>query len=428
MRSKLQTWIPHLIILFGWVVLWLVIAWNIPGDDLSSSYIASRIIAENINDHLYVLHPTTYHLVDDPVWIQTAKENGVNAFLHPYVQIPLWAWIIQPLAINFSYMTFNRIFLCLNLFSMYGILAISSALWYPILLTPRRLLISLLLLSITTPFIYTIYLNQTQPIILFFVLFAIYLEKTNKVISSGWSLAIAAIIKITPGVIAIYWLFTGRIKNSIVFIFSMILLFITTIICVGLSRTMDFFVIFRKISDITMVSYNNQSILASIMSIKTDPKEILDWTMFYITPISKVINYSIMGIGIIAIILLKQRIKSHSWENIADGMGIVSIMIITTILSAIAWTHYYIILLMPIFILLEWSRRRNNYWMLIPIIVIYCLNIYPFAINPLAPQLFSWINIRSHLISACIALICLIYCLIQIVRLQNKVDEIKASK
>jgi Glycosyltransferase family 87 len=414
LKNHRRHWIPFFLILLLWIGFWSLVAWNFPGDDFSSSYIASRLLSKNLNEYLYILHPKTYHLVENTVWLQTAKESGVDAFLHPYVQIPLLAWMIQPLANNLPYMTINRIFILLNLMSICGILVISGALWYPILLTPKRFFIALLLLSITTPIVYSIFLNQTHPIIIFFVLLAVYFERNHKTVSSGVMLAISTIIKLIPGMIAVYWFFTGRLKNSLAFFFSMICLFIFNIIFIGVPTLVDFLLLVRRISGITLVSYNNQSILGSILSIHSDPKEIFNWTMYPVSALEKGINYFVMGFGVLAIIYLRRKIKDPYWDSLADGMGWTAILILATIFSTIAWTHYFIILLFPILLLLEWIRRQKTYFMLLPVLIMYLLNVSPFAQNPLAPQLMPWVSTRSHLLAALLALACLYYCLIKI--------------
>jgi hypothetical protein len=63
-----------------------------PGDDLSSSYIACRLLSSGSSSHLYDFHPELFHVVNSAAWVKTAADAQFQGFLHPYVQTPLWAF------------------------------------------------------------------------------------------------------------------------------------------------------------------------------------------------------------------------------------------------------------------------------------------------------------------------------------------------
>ena len=95
------------------------------GDDLSSSYIGCRLVAEGQSTHLFAHDSKLFNVENDPAWIDSAEAGSFpeDGMLHPYVQTPLWAWSLRPLCEHTTFPQFSRIFVVLFM------LATSATIW-----------------------------------------------------------------------------------------------------------------------------------------------------------------------------------------------------------------------------------------------------------------------------------------------------------
>ena len=119
-----------------WFILCVAVFFGRPGDDLSPLYFAARFIAEGRIDHVFSHDPLFFHMVSDPVWTAEAAKTAFTGQAHPFVQAPIWAWMVSPLAMNLSFPEFNALFLVVNIAGAIGALVIAILAWQPRLLAP----------------------------------------------------------------------------------------------------------------------------------------------------------------------------------------------------------------------------------------------------------------------------------------------------
>ena len=380
---------------------------NADGDDLSSSYIACRLLAQGEKSHLYSHDPEFFHIVDDPIWTQTAEDASFHGFLHPYVQIPLWAFSLIPLCQAVNFQTFNIIFLAINFSAIAATIWLVCHQWAPAFLAkPIWLLGFLLIFSLTTPTYYMAFLNQTHPIFLFATILAVYLASHKQDMLSGLVLAIAVSVKITPIVIAFHWLISGRKRSVLSFAVWSGILGILSVLILGAKINLEYLSNLTRISNVLLVSFNNQSLASWWSGNSYDLSEILYWRMY---PLSTPIK--LIGVGLILFVaayfaLLYQR-KQSDPVNL-EAISVSSLLVASTIFTPIAWTHYYIVLLIPLLILIDRAVQTKRIWLIFTTLLIVLLNTWPLAINPLNPQLYPFTILRSHFYSGIICLCALL--------------------
>jgi hypothetical protein len=192
-----------------WFILCLAVFSGRPGDDLSPLYFAARFIADGRIDHVFSHDPLFFHMVNDPVWTAEAARTSFTGHAHPFVQAPIWAWMVSPLAMNLSFPEFNALFLVVNIAGAIGALALAIMAWHPRLLAPIPLAALITLVSLSQPFRYNLFLNQTQSLVFFLTMLAILLVQRRRPAAAGAALAFASLIKILPVALAIYWFITG---------------------------------------------------------------------------------------------------------------------------------------------------------------------------------------------------------------------------
>jgi len=376
---------------------------NMPGDDLSSSYIACRLLGNGKSDHLYSFNPEYFHIVDDPVWVDMAQKTSFTGFLHPYVQTPLWAFILAPLCKTMNFPAFNLLFLVLNFIAIAGTIWLTAYQWAPSFLSRPVLLAGFLaVFSLTTPIYYTAFLNQTHPLILFATILAVFLASRKQHILSGFVLAVAASIKITPAIIAIYWLISGKRKSAGSFLAWWVSLNILTLLIFGVGISLDYLSNLNRISNVLLVSYNNQSLAAWLYSNSYNPSEILNWRMFSLPAMGKILGYGLLGLVIVyCAATYRQKITN---SRLLEAASVSSLLIAATIFASIAWNHYNIILAIPLLALIDHGLETKKLWLLAGVGIMVLLNVWPLAPYPVTSPLHSFTIIRSQFYSGIICL------------------------
>jgi hypothetical protein len=377
------------------------------GDDLSSSYIACRILTLGEKEHLYSHDSQYFHIVSDLLWSQIASETSFNGFLHPYTQTPLWAYSLIPLCKAADFQTFNLIFLILNFSAIAGTIWLTAHQWARIFLTKPLFLIGFLFIfSLMVPTYYMAFLNQTHPIFLFATVLAIYLAAKEKNLPAGLALSIAASVKLTPAIVAVHWLISGKRKSAFAFLIWSFVLSALSVIVLGWKTNLDHLFNLARMSNILLVSFNNQSLAAWLFGQRYGPSEIMYWRMFPLPAFAK-----IAGLGLILCVVAYFALKYHREQNVEylEVLSIASLLVASTIFTPIVWTHYYIILLIPIMFLIDWGIRSREKWAVIIAAVLISLNLWPLAIDPLHPEIHPFTILRSHFYAGMICLCTLIY-------------------
>jgi hypothetical protein len=364
---------------------------GVPGDDISSSYIGCRLLASTESSHLYDFHPELFHVVDTASWISAAADARFAGFLHPYVQTPLWAWMLQPLCTNLAFDTFSTIFLFVASLSLVVTIEIVARAWAGNFLKPFPMTVLLVAIVLSTPFKYAMWLVQTHALFLMLTVAALYLAQRNQSFKAGALLAFACAVKITPGILLLYWLTGRRYRAALWFVVCSLLLAALTVAVAGTSLTFDYILSMRRVSDVLLVSFNNQSLAAWLGYSQSMQSELGNWRMFPLTPFLKIVC---LVASIVSVVLTGLMSKRHEWVGASAAIALIGI----TVSSPIAWSHYFLALIPAVMI----SANTGGLPSLAVVIITFMLNAVPVAINPIAPSLSPVAIVRSHLLSAII--------------------------
>jgi len=364
---------------------------NSPGDDLSSSYIGCRLLANGSSAHLYDFNPELFHVVDTSAWISTAENAHYSGFLHPYVQTPLWAWGLTPLCGHLPFSAFSNVFLCVALLSLIVTIETVARTWAPTFLRPLPLAILLVAVAMSTPFQYAMWLVQTHALFLMLTVLALHFAERDRPIQAGAALALACAVKITPGFLLVYWLIGGRRRAALWFVVGSLTIAAFTVAAVGFDLTLDYVQSMRRVSNVLLVSFNNQSVTAFLAYSQSMFSELNNWRILPLTPALKAVS-AVTSVGSVAFAGWMSRKRELTGATVALAL------IGVTVFSPIAWTHYFLCVIPAVMIL-------TNAGGVLPVavaITTFILNSTPIAIDPVAPQIGSLTVVRSHFISAII--------------------------
>ena len=363
---------------------WLVLAFAIlgtlrfahgRGDDLSASYVGCRLLASGQASALFDHSPTDFAAVQDPAWTAIARAAGMGGMLHPYVQTPLWVFALQPLCTRLAFGRFLDIFVLLALLALGGIVLLVTRHWATSLREAGAVACVLAALWFTEPFRYGMFLAQNHALFLFLAVLALVWAERGRPEAAGVARGRAAPGKLTPGLRVIYWLFTGRRRAAIVFVAAMIVLAGLTALSVGTSLALAYARELSRLSDVLLVAYNNQSLAATWAGRHAAASEILAWRM---QPLPQ--GLKLASLALLATVAggLLDRGRS-AMPPVAAPLGAVLSMVATTLFTPIAWSHYYVVLVIPALLLLDAGVRRRLAWPFLLSAAIFALNVAPLS-------------------------------------------------
>lgn len=373
------------------------------GDDLAASYVGCRIAAEGNAAHLYSYSPGVFaDIGPDAIWKVTARRGGFSGFLHPYVQTPLWAYALRPLCTGMSFAAFNLLFAVMTMVGMAASLWLIAARWAPSLFHPAAMGIIVVALWLSEPFRYAMFLMQTHVLFFFLILAALVLAE-RRPRAAGLLLAVAASVKITPGFLLLYWIITRRWRAAGWMVGWSAALLGATVLVAGRGLFAVYLAGLHRIAETLLVSLNNQSFAAWAMGRFYALDEIYDLQIF---PLPAAVRFGSMGL-LLACTVAGGMIDRRRVANAAP-LGAMLALVGATIFSPIAWTHYFIVLVAPLMLLVEENRQLRSTWLWGMIAVMVMLNLQPLAPAIIENDVYPWTILRSHFYSGMLCMVGLI--------------------
>ena len=366
-----------LLVLLAFTLLASFLHRHDPGEDLSASYVGCRLLAEGKASHLYSHSATVFSNVGDPLWTAIGREAHFRpvALLHPYVQTPLWAWSLRPLCTRTDFRGFFAVFLVLACLCMSAIIWLAARYWAPKLFAPLPIAIVCALLLFSEPFRYAMYLLQTHVLFVLLTLLALILAQRNRSVTAGVLLALAAAVKITPGFLVIYWLFTRRTKAAVSFIASSVVLLAVTYLTTGPGLFWTFLHQLSNSSHVLLVAFNVQSFAAWITAWHFGAWEQLDWKI-HALPSTLTFASLVFSLGSAAVGGWMDHASARSKPG-APPYGAVFALLGVTMFTPIAWNHYYILMVLPVLILVGQDRSAPALLRVVLPCLLVALNLYP---------------------------------------------------
>ena len=347
------------------------------GEDLASSYIGCRLLAAGQGEHLYSHSSVNFSRVGDPAWDSMAVQTGFSplGLLHPYVQTPLWAYSLEPVCTRMDFRSFCDAYIVVFMLSLSGTIWLVARYWTPALLHPVWIAVIYAGLYLSEPFKYAIFLAQTHILYLLMTVLALILAQRKWPVTAGILLALAAAVKITPGFLLLYWLVTRRYKAALSFVSTFAALTMLTVVLLGTGLTRNYFHSLSQNANVLLLAFNNQSLAGWWGGLWVSRAELKNWAIHPMPPVLKVVSAFV-------------TFATSIWGGFLDRgeerevmattpYGAVFAIVGATVFAPIAWTHYYVLLVIPVMLFLSaWKLGKSPLWVACTLVVLV-LNLYP---------------------------------------------------
>ncbi|CAA9278854.1 MAG: hypothetical protein AVDCRST_MAG57-3602 [uncultured Blastococcus sp.] len=379
--------------------------WNAPGDDWSSIWVAASMVRRGQADLIYTIDPNRFTDVGDPVaWLEAARAVGRETLGHPYVHEPGLAYFLSLFAGPGSWLPSLHVLLVISLLSTLGIVWLVGRMWAPVLLQPVPFAVVLLAVTLSEPFRYGLFLGQTTPVILLLTLGAVVLARRHPVLA-GALLALPVSIKITPILIALWWVLDRERRKALIGLAAG-LVGLAAVQLAFIDRTVveAFVAALRHVQRTTTTGYSNQSLVAWLVDFSVSEGQNTYPTRTVPTWVS------LVSTGLLLVFVAAVLYRAHLMRRAgtdAEPFAIAGLLLAPLPFTPLSWTHYYLLLLVPTAVLVTAARRGGRHWPYLVVAAFIALSMQPLAVNGPANLASPDALIRSHLLSGLLALLAL---------------------
>jgi hypothetical protein len=380
--------------------------WNSPGDDWASIWVAASMVARGRADLIYTIDPNRFTDVGDPVgWLEAARAVGRETLGHPYVHEPGLAYFLSLLAGPGSWEPSQRVLLTVSLLATLGIVWLVGRMWAPVLLQPAPFALTLLAVTLSEPFRYGLWLGQTTPVILFLTLGAVVLARRHPLLA-GAILALPVSIKITPVLVALWWLIDRDRRKALAGLAAGLTGLVAVQIAL-IDRTVltSFVSAIRHVQKTTTTGFSNQSLVGWLIDFsvsegqETYPTRMVPlWT-------------SVVSTGLLLLVVGAVLYRAHLMRRAGidpERFAVAGLLLAPLPFTPLSWTHYYLLLLVPAAALIAAARSGALQWPYLVVAALIALNTQPLAVNGPANLASPDNLIRSHLLSGVLAILALL--------------------
>jgi hypothetical protein len=351
-----------------------------PGSDLAPSYLGCRVMADGAQSHLYSHDPVLFNHVYDPAWTQAAVEGRMGARYNtpPYVQTPLWAWSLQPLCTHMPYNYFKELFLVLMVACLALTIWLAAGHWAPRVFHPGWIALICAGLYFTEAFHSALASVQTHILFVLLALVALMVARRHP-LDAGMMLAVAAAAAITPGLLVLYWLVTRQWKAAASFIVASVALAGITLAAVGPSVFLAYLHSLSQNSHVLLVAFHNQSFAAWREGQHFPASELMIWHVLRMPVRMTLVTLFLSLLATVTGGWMDRRAALVRPD--APPYGAIFALVGGMIFATVAWSHYYILLVVPVMMMLnaalaERGTARSK-WLIAISLAVLALNLYP---------------------------------------------------
>ncbi len=384
---------------------------NATGDDLSSSYVGCRLVSSGqALAHLYIHDPVDFSAIgpDDP-WEATAEQGNFTGYLHPYVQTPLWAYLLQPACTRMTFLSFKKLFAVLTLVSFALTVWLIARYWTPTLFHPLRMALVLVLLALSEPFGYAMFLMQTHVLFFAMMVGGLILAERGKWGIAGFLLAFAAAVKVTPALILLYWLITRKWKAAAAMAGWLAGLSTLTALMGGPALFRVYLSELSRVGHVLLLAQNNQSLAAWWMSHFYAYDEVHENNIHPLIAAVRLVSAGLMVAFTLVGAYLDRRsdnLGSHEPGSMREmPFGAVMAMLAAMLFAPIAWTHYSILLLAPLMLFAEANVTLRTWPLRVLIVVVIALNLPPLASDVIGGEIGRFAVLRGQFYAGLLCLL-----------------------
>ncbi|MGB3905270.1 MAG: glycosyltransferase family 87 protein [Anaerolineae bacterium] len=274
-----------------------------------------------------------------------------------YDNPPLTAILTMPLTL-FDLQTAIRLFLSLNVLLLIASLALVFVTNRDYLLRYPYWLISLALVLNLDPVLDSVLLGQLDLLILFLIVAAYWGYRSGREVVAGASLGLAAMIKISPGLLILYFLFKRRFRVVASAFATVALIGSLSLLVAGPNTHRQFITDILPTLLAGSAQMENQSLNGFFNRLFLEASFLTDLAEVPPLPQVRILTLltSVLLIAIVALLLRKRPVTE---SELGFDVEYSLVVILLPLISSIAWHHYMTWCVLPLLVLVNPRLRRS---------------------------------------------------------------------
>ncbi len=276
-----------------------------------------------------------------------------------YDNLPLTAILTMPLTL-FDLRTAIRVFFSLNVLLLIASLALIFVTNRDYLLRYPYWLVAVALVLNLDPVLDSMLLGQVDLLILFLIVAAYWGHRSDREVAAGASLGLAAMIKLSPALLVLYFLFRGRFR-VVASAFATIFLFsVLSLVVAGRSAHIQFLTDILPTLLAGSAQMENQSLNGFFNRLYLGAPFLADLADVPRLPQVRILTlFASLLLAGIAVFLLRKRPAPGSAPDLGFDLEYSLLIILLPLISSIAWHHYMAWYVLPLLVLLNPRLRQG---------------------------------------------------------------------
>jgi hypothetical protein len=337
-------------------LFWDIYRSGIRGSDLSSYYTAGTLVREGDAARLYDISPSDSILGDatEGPWAEAGARAGVTR-QHYYIYPPAFALLFAPLSL-LAFGTAMNLWLALDLI----LLALFAALYVrirgPDITWPEGALIAVTCLFEFLPLIWALAIGQTSLIVLALLTGTLLAWRRGADNTAGVLLGLAVALKLTPALIAVFFLWRGRRRIAWVSAAVFALIQILSVAVLGWEVHRQFFLEVVPGMSGGTTYFLNQSLGAFFNRLLTgsDVRQV-----DLVDSAAARLLAGLLFLILTAISAPRLR-RAAAGVPLGDELQFGCVLLLSLMASPISWTHHYLLALPALYAVMGNLGRRKR--------------------------------------------------------------------
>lgn len=369
---------PSLLPLAGWVLVVISATFaaikitpTAHGDDWSSLYIGGMLAGQGNWHEAYAVHPHDFSLTDSEVWEQMRQEHTTVNVAHPFVHNPGVALFMAVFSNLFSFTETMYILTFISGACAPLIPAAAYKFWTSKTISWPYLIAGTLMVWISEPFLMSLQLGQTSPLILTSCMLALALAKDNPVMAS-LMLSLATFVKLTPIIVIAGLLFIPSTRRAGIYTALMAGAWFSSLIVVLHDPIGIWIESLKEHGSAFLVSPINAAISSVIYAPMRTNEGVAIVTDVSSSPVTFVMG---IVISVTGLVFLNAWRKSYKFP---EESFLMLCLLGPMCVASILWIHYSVVLIFPLIGILVRSIERRNWWFVTATVVCSAILVVPF--------------------------------------------------
>lgn len=365
-------------------------------DDWASLWIAGEMVVRGDTHLLYDIWEKDFSRWTTRVWNAYVENNADYRFPHPYVHIPFVAWFVSLLTRVMSYGTSEVILTFAQGFCLVTLVASAYTLWFKKTMRLPHLAAATVVLWLTAAFQLSSDIGQTTPLILAAIAYGLAMAAHRPALS-GFVLGIAAAIKLTPlSLLLPLGMFRATRRTGVVTALTAASIVALSFFLGGRAVFGEWVHTLTWLNGSGIVDKVNQSFVSVFLESSVDRTlQIGKRTEELFVPIVEDIPAwipwvprMVTVVGLAGVCWAALRNRERAFEILSVGG-----FTLATLTASIMWTHYLIIVALPIMGTLAHTPRHRAPAVYTALVLLTALLLPPLAQE--SPFYVPWLGLVS---------------------------------